>query len=761
MQANYDGIKQYSSIQAAVAAVDTNGTQAIMVLAGAGVNYQYANTSTDYITADVYATLQSKGVKLYVEFPKNNSAIGITGYTQYGETDAVKNMSNEYRRAIVTEKGAENIGLAQNTLLYAHGARYLKKLDTTNAWLTHAKVAGYDTLACTDFTHANSTKYSFLETNANDDVLIAATKLSGFATGRYAPTAAWSTLWKGILSWLIDGTAVTTFDYTPLMTAAYTKDDALPTTAYNDAVAANMQWYYNNMVPSVEGKEKGWGGFYQRYRSDAWGWLADGNQDLDNSVCADCTGESIGAMAIASVLLDNDEYRQIAYNAMDWMLNESNMANGDRHNDPNNSQYGLFGWYDDWNDAEQASNVISYYGDDNAKAILGLILAASALETDEFDERILEAIMGNFRTTGTNGFRSANLNGSSMNNDWKTYYNNASDEDLRAHFQALLWACYLWAYEKTGYEPLYERSKNAISIMMTAYEDTVDGKEDGTSGEWKWTNSLQADRAKMAWTLAWLVRVSPTDEHIGWLNTMVNDMMAHQKETGAIAEDLDDKKGSGDCDAPETNAEYGTKEAPVIHNADDPATDLLYVSGFAHTALNEAVTALEEAGKDTATIEGYRNKLANFHVRIQQSSTSSKYNGAWFRGFDYDKWEVYGSAADSGWPIWDTETGWTNAQIASSLALQQMDSSIWDYSSSSTIGNCFEDTATQMLAGVYTAPTATITSDVDLKWGKKMFLLTAYMLPMLQITAMVNGQVPRAQTLLLPLTTVKRRPLIM
>ncbi len=733
LQENYDGIKQYTSIQSAVEAVDTNGTDAIMVLAGAGLNYQYANTSTDYITADVYATLQEKGVRIYVEFPKNNDAIGITGYTQYGEADAVKNMSNEYRRAIVTSTGASYMDLAENTLLYAHGARYLKKTDTTNSWLVHAKVAGYDTLAYDDFTHTNSVQYSFLETNEAGDVLIAATKLSGFATGRWAPTDSWKKLWCGILSYLTD-TDVTSFEYTPLMTATYTSDQTLSSDAYTDAVAANMQWYYNNMVPDVDGKESGWGGFYQRYRSDAWGWLADGNQAKDQTVRADCTGESIGAMAIASVLLDNDEYREIAYNAMDWMLNESNMANGDRHSDVTNSQYGLFGWYDDWNDADseyamdsqdRTPNLQEYYGDDNAKAILGLILGASALGTDEFDERILEAIMGNFRTTGTNGFRSSYFNGSSMDSDWTTYYNSETTEDLRAHFQALLWACYLWAYDKTGYEPLYERSEAAISVMMEAYENTMDG-DASNSGEWIWTNSLQADRAKMAWTLSWLVRVSPTDEHIEWLNTMVNDMMACQGETGAIGEDLDSTKGSGDCDAPESNAEYGTKEAPVIHNADDPATDLLYVSGFAHTALNEAVTALAAAGQDTTTIESYRDKLASFHVRIQQSSTNSAYDGAWFRGFDYDKWEVYGSSSDLGWPVWDTETGWTNAQIASALALQQMDSSVWDYTEDSVIANSFDATATLMLEDEYTSPTATISSDVTLRWGTDLLVDGVY-----------------------------------
>ncbi len=44
--------------------------------------------------------------------------------------------------------------------------------------------------------------------------------------------------------------------------------------------------------------------------------------------------------------------------------------------DPESPEYGLLAWDDEYGSG-------SYYGDDNARAILGLISAASALETDE------------------------------------------------------------------------------------------------------------------------------------------------------------------------------------------------------------------------------------------------------------------------------------------------------------------------------------------------------------------------------------------
>ncbi|MBQ8740854.1 MAG: hypothetical protein IJY79_04825, partial [Clostridia bacterium] len=712
LQANYDGIKHYTTLDAALADVETNITKGIMVLAD-----NYPN-STTAITDAQATTINNLGVRLYVEFPTNNETLGITGF---GTASAVGSMY--YDRAVVVD--AEAVGMDEYSLLYVHGAKYLKKEDTTNSWLVNAKVAGYDVadfglegcVAETDtslwIVRQNHVPYSMLETNASGNVLICSTKFSQFITARYAPYVRWNTLWLSILSWVAQS-EVTSIEWTPSVNANYGKTDTLSADAYTTAVDLNAQWYINNMLPAADGSA----GVYQCYNS-GYAFNAYGEQSLNAGVRADCTGESIGALAIAGAALNNEEYKNIAYNAMNWMLNESNMANLDRA-DPTSPHYGLFSWYDDNNgtDSYYTTYLKSYYGDDNAKAILGLILGAAALETDEFDERILEAILANFRTTGTNGFRGNHIGSELDTNGWEYYYNKATT-NYASHFESLLWACYLWAYEKTGYEPLLERTKTAISMMMTAYDHTMNDNDEDSSGEWNWTNGLQADRAKLIWPLAWLVRIEPTEEHIGWLDLMITDMMKYQDaETGALRDVIGDvTQGKGSCGSFTNNVDYGRYESPVIQNNGDPCSDSLYAASFAMVALNEAYAAMASINADTAAkYQQYAKSLSDYHVRIQQVSDNTKYNGVWFRGFDYEKWETYGSDGDAGWGIWVTETGWSQAQISSALSLQTLGTNIWDYSKGSTVNTYFNDTATTMLGTYYTEPQAEITSDVALRW---------------------------------------------
>ena len=47
----------------------------------------------------------------------------------------------------------------------------------------------------------------------------------------------------------------------------------------------------------------------------------------------------------------------------------------------------------------------------------------------------------------------------------------------------------------------------------------------------------------------------------------------------------------------------------------------------------------------------HAEQLAGYLARIQASSSHyPQYEGTWFRGFDYSRWEVFGSNADWGWP---------------------------------------------------------------------------------------------------------------
>ena len=66
-------------------------------------------------------------------------------------------------------------------------------------------------------------------------------------------------------------------------------------------------------------------------------------------------------------------------------------------------------------------------------------------------------------------------------------------------------------------------------------------------------------------------------------------------------------------------------------------------------------------------------------TRIQQRSTEHpELDGAWMRAFDYDKWEVWASAADIGWGPWCVETGWMNSWIVSTLTMHTRNESMWD-----------------------------------------------------------------------------------
>ena len=674
---NYDGVKVYETLDAALENASADGTKGIMVLAD-----KYPNTAT-VITDAQSSKINELGVRLYVEYPQNSESLGIVGY------EGTKAM--DYDRAIVMDDDA--MGMEIYSLLYVHGAQYVTKTDISNSWLVAAKVAGYDTAEYYDEETGeltDCTPYSMLEVNEAGNVLIASTKLSQFINARYAPYARWQSLWMSVISWVAqtDRDSINTIKWTPAVNPNYGPDEELADDAYSEAVRLNTEWFINSgLLISADGSE----GIKEGFRSGK-GFKTDGDQRVRTSVRADCNGETVAALALAAQVLGNEEYKDIAYNIMDWLLNESELANGVRA-DVENSQYGLLSWHN--------GAIDDYYGDDNARAILGLIIGASALDTDEFDERILEAIIANFRTTGAYGYRSGMLSAEKIDEFGWEYYYNRTNKNFAPHFESMLWACYLWAYDKTGYEPLLERTTTGISMMMDAYEETMKGDLDNGSGEWKSTNGIQQERAKMILPLAWLVRIDPSEEHIAWLDLMISDMMAYQDEATGALRDAVAEEGYGVIGLPpfKTNSDYGGAEAAVIQNNGDPCSDSLYTTNFALLGLNEAYAAMASIGDTTLASKylDYTTSLSDYHVRIQQVSDNEKYNGLWYRGFDYEKWEAYGSDGDAGWGIWCVETGWTQAWISATLSLQVLETNMWDYSGESNIGDTFNAVAERML----------------------------------------------------------------
>jgi hypothetical protein len=249
-------------------------------------------------------------------------------------------------------------------------------------------------------------------------------------------------------------------------------------------------------------------------------------------------------------------------------------------------------------------------------------------------------------------------------NTWKDYWNE-SHIHYAPHFQAYLWATYLWGYAMTGYEPMLERTKIALRMTMQVYPKL------------KWTNGLTQELARLLLPLAWLVRVENINEHRQWLDRVATDLIKQMQPCGALAEIFGDPH-EGSYPPPQSNDSYGTNEASLIQKNGDPACDLLYTTNFAFLGLHESAGST----RHPVIIES-ENRLAKFLCRIQTRSDRFPHlNGCWMRSFDYELWEYYGSSADLGWGAWCVESGWTNTWIAATFALRQLNQNLLDLSCS-------------------------------------------------------------------------------
>ena len=387
--------------------------------------------------------------------------------------------------------------------------------------------------------------------------------------------------------------------------------------------------------------------------------LMDGSQMYRYWIRADCNAETAYTLSVLGSA--SPQHKQVAINLLDYLFKTSNLRRGNKDN-PASATYGLIGW--STNDAYPDV----YYGDDNARVILAAIGASAFLNNESWNRYIAEGIIANFRTTGINGFRGGKLFDAAIIKTELPAIQNNPLINPHPHYESWIWATYLWLYDKTGYQPLLEKAKKAITITMEAYPN------------WKWTNGIQQERARMILPLAWLVRVEDTPKHREWLDIVVNKLLENMDECGAIREELG-SSGKGSYGATKTNADYGKHEAPLIAVNGDPVADMLYTTNFGFFALNEAAAATGDVKYKEAV-----SKIGEFLVKIQVNSTAQPgLDGAWFRAFDYKRWDYWASNADQGWGAWGTLTGWTQSWIVCTLAMQQENQNLWDLSEKSAI----------------------------------------------------------------------------
>ncbi len=619
---------------------------------------------------------EKKRLHLFIEFAESLPDIEQLSTEARGVT---------WERGIVSSD-AFGSKLPAQSILALHDCRFLP-VKAGKPWIVIGRVAGFDRAVYGIPENAFPILFEIPERR----MIIATTKLSDFVTARYAPTEHWTIIWEKLLAQL-SGDDTIRLKSSPTVAPTYAATEKLPRDFEKRAFNAAANWIHNSrlLVPAERTNEihsalatngeiaplpaettKNGDGSHGILEGYASGILPSGDQQQRLPLRADCNLESAAVLAFDHLLTRDKRSAAVAENLVDFVYFNSGMCAGPRA-DARHGAYGLIGWGD-----ISPAWLVANYGDDNARSILGTIVAAAALKNEKWDTVIARALLANFRVTGKYGFQGDRIDNPALANGWKQFFN-AETINYSPHFESGLWACNLWAYRATGYEPFLNRATNAIAMTMKVYP----------SG-WRWQNNLE--RARMLLCLAWLVRVQDTAQHREWLMAVANDLLKQQESNGALR-DWIEGTGGGHYQIPQSNEAYGTAETPLIQENGDPASDQLYITGFALLGLREAVGATGDKKLKQA-----EDKLAEFLCRIQVRSSKPYLNGWWFRAFDDRRWEYWASSADMGWGAWSLEAGWAQAWTAVTLGLREKKTTLWDFTKTVEIQQEFESLKPTML----------------------------------------------------------------
>jgi hypothetical protein len=630
------------------------------------------------IPAGVFEQARSKHLRLYIEFPEEIPGLKVG-----------KTRSTNWERAVVA---SDRFGksLPRLRIVAAHDCHFAP-VDVADPDLVIARVAGFDTAIF----GLPKERYPLLFSTNDGQWIVATTRLSGFVTARFAPAEDWKTIWRSILQTLDPTHEPPALNFDPPVHPAWPADARLPAHVERDTFDRAAAFYQHARLlitpqrrdaihkllasgveetdppaSATDDEADGSLGMLEGYAARI---RFDGSQPQRTPIRADCNAEA--AMVLSLDALLNPEHarsKKIAGNLLDYVYGPEMQSMG--RLDPKHPAFGLVAW-----GAISPAWKIANYGDDNARVILATLMAAAAQRTDRWDEPALRALLANLRTTGRKGFRGDRIDIATLEaKGWKSFHD-ASPVNPSPHFESYLWACNLWAYARTGRREFLDNTLQAISITMDAYAAKM----------WRWMDNNE--RSRMLLCLSWLVRLQDTPQHRQWLTTIATDLLAAQQPCGAIQERLGGT-GGGHYQIPQSNQAYGTAETPLIQTVGDPASDQLYTTGFTLFALHEASAATGDT-----KLKAAEDRLAKYLCRIQVRSQAIPYlDGAWFRAFDYRRWEYWASSADMGWGVWAVEAGWGQAWIATTLALRDKHTTFWEITASSAINRKLGQVEAQM-----------------------------------------------------------------
>ena len=265
------------------------------------------------------------------------------------------------------------------TILAIHDCRYLQA-ESNSPWIALAKVAGFDTAVY----GMPDDNHPILFEALKGRLLVATTKLSQMVRGRYAPVYAWEKVWGVILAWLTAQSSSPPLPFEPEVRPSHGR--AHEGVDEGDAVKRSIGWYrsagllihddwkdelanaarWEDHVAPGPGMDWKLGdghlGILEGHSSSV---MHDGTQHVRWYTRADCTCESAMAFALADRMDASENSGEVARNLLQYVYEYSDIQQGPRA-DSESPSFGLLGW------DTRPEGLEIYYGDDNARALLGL-----------------------------------------------------------------------------------------------------------------------------------------------------------------------------------------------------------------------------------------------------------------------------------------------------------------------------------------------------------------------------------------------------
>ena len=354
----------------------------------------------------------------------------------------------------------------------------------------------------------------------------------------------------------------------------------------------------------------------------------DGRQKRETLIRADCTGEAGGAFMLDYWLTGNEESRNIFENAEDCCFNYMQVKSG--------AHKGMLRWTN--------NSWVMCYQDDVARAILPTILCENytAEGSRHFGDAV-EALRYLLRSTGPNGLRVSNTATPYMDAETERLYRETNYKfTTKAHHNSFYQAMLLLAYRAGGPAEFLEPAVRGLTTIMELYPEN------------ERETSETEELCRLIFPLSVLYQVTGEEKHRAWLYRVARDLERLRHPSGGYREWDTGYKAA--CSRRENG------ECALLANNGDPVADLLYSNnwlplGFAYAYM---VT------KDRYFYELWIG-IASFMLRAQIHSEKAELDGSWCRGFDMERYEVYGVPHDVGWSPCCVETGWTMGEILMGL----------------------------------------------------------------------------------------------